>query len=146
MKTIAGIAACVAVLWTMAVSAESMKQPLPHATKTFEVPLLGPPDRAGIRIGCNSGNGTACTGFLDCRDQGVAPESLSGEVDLIPDQAVRVVTERDISDMAGAVDLTWPLHCEVRSTHPVRVQVLMRATSYWAWRGDGDQRNKVIPH
>lgn len=125
MKTIAGLAACVSVLW---VSAESVERPLPHVTSEFEVPLAG--DQAGIRIRCDSGDGVACTAFLDCRDQGEVRENLSGEVGVIPDQAVRSVYRRDISDMANVTDLTWPLSCKVRSTHPVQVQVLVRTQGY----------------
>lgn len=126
MKTIALLAACAAVLWAMAVSAESTKRPLPHTTRTFEVPLVNM-HRAGIRIQCDSGDGTACTAFIDCRDQSEPPEELSDEVGVIADQAVREMTERDISAMTDAADLKWPLSCEVRSTHPVKIKLLMRA-------------------
>ena len=110
----------------MGVSAESTKPPLPHTTGTFEVPLTSL-DKAGIRIRCDSGNGMACKAFLDCRDWSVPPEKLSGEVGVIADEAVTEVTERDIAAMTDAADLKWPLSCEVRSTHPVKVMVLMRS-------------------
>ena len=126
MKTSAGLAACVSVLW---VSAESVEQPAPHVTSEFEVPLLE--DRAGLRIRCDSGDGTACTAFLDCRDQGEVRKNLSGEVGVIPDQATRSMTRRDISDMTNVTDLTWPLSCKVRSTHPVQVKVLVRTRPFY---------------
>ena len=126
MRTVLTLAACGTVYFTTAVSAESTKQLLPRTTGTFEVPLTSQ-DRAGIRIRCDSGDGTACMAFLDCRDQSVPPEEFSGEVGGIVDQAVKEVTERDIAAMTDAADLKWPLHCEVRSTHPVKVMVLVRS-------------------
>ena len=58
-------------------------------------------------------------------------ENLSGEVGVIPDQATRSMTRREISDMTNVTDLTWPLSCKVRSTHPVQVKVLVRTRPFY---------------
>lgn len=128
MKTVARYVACLAALWTVAVSADPAAQPLPQVKKNVLVPSFDPPDKVDVRIWCFSGDGTGCTVLLDCLDQAEVPRNIAGEIGVVPDEATQIVTRRDIATMTGVTEWTGHLWCEVRSNHAIDVQVLVRAT------------------